>query len=184
MAEGLLQHQMVERGVPGRVSSAGLVYEGEPAEPLAIEAMAGHGLDIAPHRSRRLAAGLLADVDLVLGMERRHVREVVVLEPSTMPKAFTLKELVRRGEAEGPRRPERSVDDWLAAVAEDRTPNEHLGMSPADDVADPLGGTLGHFRRTALELDDLTSRLADLLWPGPVPAPVAPETHSHVHGGP
>jgi len=165
MAEGLLQHEVDERGVEGRVSSAGLVYDDEPAEPFAIEALADLGLDIEPHRSRRIAADLLTGADLVLGMERRHVREAVVLAPQIMPKAFTLKELVRRGEAVGPRSSGRPLDDWLEAAADGRSPSEHLGASAADDVADPLGGLLKHFSRTAAELEDLTTRLADLLWP-------------------
>ena len=60
---------------------------------------------------------MLARADLVLGMERRHVREAVVLLPEIMPKAFTLKELVRRGEEFGARTRGRSLEDWLVDVA-------------------------------------------------------------------
>ena len=108
---------------------------------------------------------MLARADLVLGMERRHVREAVVLLPEIMPKAFTLKELVRRGEEFGARTRGRSLEDWLVDVAGDRAPHEHLGEDPDDDVPDPLGGRLDDFDRTAHELEDLIDRLADLLWP-------------------
>jgi hypothetical protein len=82
----------------------------------------------------------LQRADLVLGMERAHVRHSVLLEPEAWPRAFTLKELVRRGAELGPRPPVESPGAWLARAHEGRDRPDLLGDSPLDDVADPYGG--------------------------------------------
>ncbi|HVW34080.1 MAG TPA: hypothetical protein VHL53_16205, partial [Acidimicrobiia bacterium] len=98
------------------------------------------------------------------GMGRSHVREAVALAgPGVLPRAFTLKELVRRGEARGGRGPDEPLGDWLARLAAGRRPADLLGENPADDVADPVGGPKKDYERTAAELDDLATRLARLL---------------------
>ena len=100
-------------------------------------------------------------------MARRHVREAVALAgPPVMGRAFTLKEIVRRGEERGGRAPDEPLEDWLARLAAGRRPAELLGDDVADDVADPIGGPRRGYERTAEELDDLTARLARLLGPG------------------
>ena len=75
--------------------------------------MQSFGVDVSEHRSRRLEAGTMVNVDLVIGMERKHVREAVVLRPEAWPRSFTLRELVRRGDADRPAAPLRD----LASVA-------------------------------------------------------------------
>ena len=103
----------------GRATSAGLVYSQEPPSdsPSRCSAFAASTSSPTGHASSRRHA---RRADLVLGMERRHVREAVVLLPEIMPKAFTLKELVRRGEEFGARTRGRSLEDWLVDVAGDR----------------------------------------------------------------
>jgi protein-tyrosine phosphatase len=96
-------------------------------------------------------------------MARNHVREAIVAVPDAWPRSFTLKELVRRGELCGPRRPGQPLDEWLAAVHAGRRLPDLLGDSAVDDVADPIGKPRRAYERTAKELDDLTSRLARLL---------------------
>ena len=68
-------------------------------------ALAAYGLDISWHRSHQVNDADLAWADLVLGMSREHVRHAVVTAPDAWPRAFTLKEMVRRGEETGPRMP-------------------------------------------------------------------------------
>jgi protein-tyrosine phosphatase len=104
--------------------------------------------------------------DLVLGMARQHVREVVLLDPAAWPYSFTLKELVRRGELAGPWARGQSLDEWLAKVAADRTHSEMLGASAADDVADPIGGPRSRFEATAAELSELMAALVSLMRAG------------------
>jgi protein-tyrosine phosphatase len=112
----------------------------------------------------------LTAAGLVLAMARAQLREAVVLAPAVWPRAFTLKELVRRGEQLGPRPPGVSFADWLARAHEGRDRTALLGDSPDDDVADPIGGPPQAFAQTADLLSDLTHRLADLCWPAARPA--------------
>lgn len=164
MAEGLLRHHLAAKGVEATVSSAGLLYDGRRASGHAVTVLGDRGIDLAAHRSRVMTADALAAADLVIAMERRHVREAVVLAPATFPKTFTLKELVRRGEQIGHRIPGETVAAWLARAGLGRRPSTVLGASRDDDVDDPIGRPVEDYDRTAAELDDLTSRLVDLLW--------------------
>jgi protein-tyrosine phosphatase len=166
MAEALLRERLRARHVGGdvRVTSAGLLGAGLLPSEAAVTVLAERGLDLSEHRSRLLEASLL-DVDLVVGMERRHVREMVVLRPDVWPRAFTLKELVRRGEAAGPRAANEALAAWLARVDAGRTRADAIGSSRDDDVADPIGRPIADFERTVAELDDLLARVVALLWP-------------------
>ena len=97
-------------------------------------------------------------------MAREHVRHAVVTAPDTWPRAFTLKELVRRGEEIGPAKPGEPLADWLARVHEGRERAALLGESPVDDVADPMGGPPQAYADTAALLDELMGRLVGLCW--------------------
>ena len=120
---------------------------------------------LAAYRSRELSEDEIGQADLVLGLARDHVREVVVRIPSAWDRTFTLKELIRRGEAVGPRRPGQELSAWLAAVSLERTRAELLGSSDADDVADPIGGRPSAFEQTAVEIQGLCESLSGLVWP-------------------
>jgi protein-tyrosine-phosphatase len=163
MAEALLARRLGEAGVDAHVHSAGLLYDGESPPPDGIEVMASRGIDTSGHVSRRMTQEMLRDADLVVGMAKEHVREAVLLAPETWPKAFTIKELVRRGEDVGPRRPGQTLMDWTSYVHSGRTRAEMLGASADDDVADPIGRRRSFYDQTAAELDDLTARLAKLI---------------------
>ncbi len=151
------------------VTSAGLPSEGEPmptqCPPEVLEAMATYGIDLSGHRSRELTESLLSDSDLIIGMGTRHVQEAVLLEPSCWKRTFKIKELVRRGEAVGPRRPDEGVPEWIERTHGDRTRASLVGRSSAEEVADPYGGPPERYRSTAIELGELVVRLTQLLWP-------------------
>lgn len=165
MAEALFRDGLARRGVPAVVRSAGLVTEDRPASPHGVEVMADRGLDLSAHRSRRLTAPLVAPADLVVGMERQHVREVAVLAPDRFAVSFTLPELVRRATEVGPRPPERPLGEWLAGLTATRTAADLLRDDPDDEVADPYGTTLAEYRRTADQLERLVGSALDLLFP-------------------
>ena len=162
MAEGLLRHRLAAIGVDARVHSAGLLFDGRKASVDAVAVMADHGIDISGHRSRKLAAALVADADLVLGLTREHVREVALLTPDALTKTFTVKELVRRGEAVGPRRAGEHLATWLARARHGRRRTDILGASDDDDVADPIGRSRTFYEGTLKEVDDLVDRLVAL----------------------
>ena len=165
MAEALLARGLAASGAAGSVRSAGLLGEGDPPPPEVISAMAAYGLDVAAHRSSVLRGGALSDAQLVLGMAREHVRHAVVAEPTAWPRTFTLKELVRRGQENGPGVPGESLADWLARIHDGRDRLALLGDSPDDDVPDPIGGPPGAYAATAAQLHDLVGRLLMLCGP-------------------
>jgi protein-tyrosine phosphatase len=166
MAEGLLRDQLERLGVDARVDSAGVLDTGSPAAPEAVAALEARGIDISSHRSRRLSGPLIDGADLILGMAREHVREVALMDPRAWPRSFTLKELVRRGEAAGPCARGQSLDDWLAKVAAGRTHSEMLGAASSDDIADPIGGPPSLYEATAIELTELLAALVALMRAG------------------
>jgi protein-tyrosine phosphatase len=163
MAQALLARRLHDAGVEAGVASAGLLFDGRPATDHGVTVMAERGLDTSGHRSRVLQPDLVSGADIVIGMARNHVREAVALVPGIWGRAFTLKEIVRRGEERGGRGPGEPLDVWLARLHAGRRLPDLLGDSDADDVADPIGGPRRHYERTAEELDDLTARLARLL---------------------
>jgi len=163
MAAALLGRRLDDASVKATVTSAGLLFDGRPVTDHGLAVMANRGIDTSGHRSRKLNPELVEEADLVIGMARSHVREVVAFTPAAVGRAFTLKEIVRRGEERGGRAPGESLEAWLARVHDGRRPADLLGDSDADDVDDPIGGPRRAYERTAEELDDLTARLARLL---------------------
>jgi protein-tyrosine phosphatase len=165
MAEALLRERLRERGIEATISSAGLTFDGRAATDEAIKAAAAYNVDITEHRSRVMNVDMLQNAHLVITMERMQAREAVVLGESLLPRAFTLKELVRRGEAAGARGADETIETWLGRVGADRRPMELFGESADDDVADPYLGPPRVYEACIAELDDLVRRLVRLLWP-------------------
>jgi len=149
------------------VQSAGRLPGGVPASAAAVKILADRGLDLAKHISQTATPELLLASDLIVGMAREHVRDAVLARPEVRPRAFTLKDLVRRGEALGRRTVGQPLDEWLWAAGADRTTNDLLGAMAADDVADPIGQSAARYRACADELDDLLCRLAAVAFPDP-----------------
>ena len=163
MAQAILAGMLAQRGIAAEVISAGLLQAGQPMAPEAIEALRGEGAAMGSYRSRSLLAEDVAWADLVLGMAREHVREVVVLVPEAWDYTFTLKELVRRGEAHDRRSAGQTLQMWLAEVGAGRDRSDLLGAARVDDVADPMGGPPARFSETAAELRDLCRQLMNLI---------------------
>lgn len=164
LAERLLADALVRRGVDADVRSAGFLPGGQPISPETVAVLEERGIVPPPGPSRRLEPRELVGADLVLAMARLHVREAVVLAPSTFSRTFTVKELARRGGELGPRKPDETVGEWLDRAHVGRDHSLHLGESPDDDVADPVGQSLRVFRSTATELDHHLGQIVDLLW--------------------
>lgn len=165
MAEAFLRERLEARGVPATVHSAGLLNDGAPANDHGVAVMAGFGLDLKAHRSRLLTEAMIQGADLVLGMARDHVRQAVVLVPEAWPRAFTIKELVRRGGEIGPRKPAETVAEWLGRAHAGREHADLLGQGTEDDVFDPIGFPRNHFKTCAVELKGLVGKLVDLVHP-------------------
>ena len=164
MAAALLARQLAVLGVTVPVRSAGMLGDGNPPFPEVVSVMASYGIEIASHRSRIASADDLAGASLVLAMARDNLRYAVTTEPGAWSRAFTLKEIVRRGEQIGPRQPGEPFAGWIARAHAGRERTSLLGDSAEDDVADPAGGPLRAYIETARLLDGLVTRLAELGW--------------------
>jgi protein-tyrosine-phosphatase len=150
IAATILHSRLRELRVDAVVESAGL-REAEPViDEAALLALEAQGVDLRAHRSRYLKPEMVRPATLILGLDREHVREAVLMEPSVWPRAFTLKEVVRRGEESGVRKPGESIEEWIAHAHVDRL---------------PYGGTPGDYEDAAQEIDDLLARLVRLMWP-------------------
>jgi len=155
MAEGLLRARAGEAGLDIEVHSAGSMSGGEPATASAIKVCAERGVDISAHRSRRLQWTMVAEADLIIAMSRQHLREAVVLDPTAFSRIYTLRELVRRAEA--------NPHATLAELHRGRALRQYEASDPADDIADPVGKPAAVYAKTAVELDDLIRRLLPAL---------------------
>jgi protein-tyrosine phosphatase len=164
MAQAFLARELAVRGVAATVRSAGTA--GHAAAPPAevVSVMAGHGLDVSAHRGRQLTGADLTAADLVLTLAREHLRHAVVAVPEAWPRAFTVREAVRRGREAGGPLPGEPLAAWLGRLHTGRSRMALLGDSPDDDVADPVGGPLRDFAATADGLAGLMAELADLGW--------------------
>ncbi len=171
LAGAFLQRAVDRRGLAVDVRTAGVhAVAGRPATPGTVAAARTLGVDLRDHESRALDPALLAGADLVLGMERLHVREAVVLDAGVWRRSFTLPDLVRRAEAGGARRPDESLRAWLEFLSAGRDRMALMGASPDDDVRDPTSDRTVDHPGTAAYLDDLAERLVGLAWPGAHPA--------------
>src|SRR5712691_12150692 len=164
MAAPLLARRLAALGVTVPVRSAGMIRCGDPPHPEVISVMASYGIETASHRSRVVCAADLAQATLVLAMSRENLRYAVIAAPEAWPRAFTLKELIRRGERIGPRPPGEPFSRWLSHAHAGRDRVSLLGDSAEDDVADPAGGPLRAYADTARLLERLVTRLAELGW--------------------
>ncbi|MFA5884662.1 MAG: hypothetical protein WDA60_12480 [Acidimicrobiia bacterium] len=165
LAGAFLRQEVALHGLPVEVVTAGFRESGNPATPPTVEVAQDFGLDLREHVSRKVDRDLLAGADLVLGLERLHVREAVVLERSVWPRAFTLRDVVRRAEAVEPRPADEPLRAWLALLGAGRDRMSLMGASPEDDVLDPTTDRTVDHRTTAELLEGLVRRFVRRAWP-------------------
>jgi protein-tyrosine-phosphatase len=157
---------MLHARVPtSTVASVGTGRYPGPATAETRAAAASLGLDLDEHSSYQLDPGSIARSRLILTMERAHVREVVVLDRRAFPRTFTLREIVRRADAVGPRGQDVTLEDWAALIGQGRTPKDLLPGGSDDDVADPVGRSQKRHNETAAQLSALVERFAALAFP-------------------
>ncbi len=127
MAEALMKETLKKLWPEGAqrvaVASAGTAaWPGQPAADQAVAAMAERGLDLSPHRARRLDQVMAGEYALILTMTRGQKAQVQQVARDGV-RVYTLREYARPETA-----PEQS------------------------DIADPFGLSLDVYRRTAEEL--------------------------------
>jgi protein-tyrosine-phosphatase len=162
MAAALLEKHLGAVTSRTSVSSGGLMVAGTPMPPIGVSLMAERGIDLSSHVSAQVTEHSLAAADIVLGMTREHVREVVAISPDAWPKTFTLKDFVRRAEGHTRGRHQR-VADWLDSVGAERERYDVLGADPEDDVRDPFRQRSRVWDRVIREVDELVTRVVPSL---------------------
>lgn len=84
-AEALLRHQLNASGLADRIvlDSAGLAgyHVGDAPSPEAVHCAAARGYDLTGLRARKLTQRDFTDFDLILAMDRGHMRELEALRP-------------------------------------------------------------------------------------------------------
>lgn len=173
MAEGLFRRRAEQAGIPASVASCGLLEGGRPVPQQVLSVMGSRGIDLGGHLSQPLTPELVTDSHLVLGMERQHVREAVVLAPGSLARCFTLRDFVWRAQQVGPRGDE-ALPDWLAKVGDGRTTRELLGSDTLDEVPDPMGQAYAAYEAAATELEALVGATFALLFDQPDREPPPP----------
>jgi protein-tyrosine phosphatase len=169
IAQALLESGLARRRLHDKVTvtSAGLMEGGVSASPPVVDAAARRGGDLTAHSSRRLTAELVDEADVVVGLAREHVHDVVDLRPGAERRAFTLKGLVRGAAAVGPRPPGQALADYLSRITGQQEAGRHAHAGQDDDIADPYGRPLSALEETADEISALLDRLVAHFWPGP-----------------
>ncbi|MFW5898921.1 MAG: hypothetical protein ACOCUN_00475 [Jiangellaceae bacterium] len=145
------------------VRSVGVEYTGEPTPSIGISLLEELGIHLPSNRSTQLTTGLVDDADLVLGMTREHVRDVLELSADAWPKTFTLKEFARRVGEAAPRRRHQRLDDWLASLSEDRETYDLFSSESDDDLMDPFGQRTKVWRQVISEVDELMDKIVPAL---------------------
>lgn len=79
LAEGLIRREAEKRGLDWEVASGGTAayHVGNPPDPRSIAVAGEHGLDIADQRSHHVTATDLEHYDLVLGLDRQNVTDLM-----------------------------------------------------------------------------------------------------------
>jgi protein-tyrosine phosphatase len=147
------------------VDSAGVMGANDGPPERLLKEGAAFGMDLSDHVPRKLDADDIARSDLIVGMAREHVREVVVRDPASLYKVYTLRELVRRGQESGKRGGREPMAEWLAKLNSGRRHADLLGSSPDDDISDPMGRPSEDFLIMLLQVASLTKALHTLAWP-------------------
>jgi protein-tyrosine phosphatase len=168
VAAELFRRHLDAVGAPvPEIASAGVDARDVRVREDAVDALAEAGVDLARHTPTPLTPEMLRDSDVVVTMERAVVRTAVNAEPHVWPRAFTLKELVRRAHDVGARHDGETVAEWVARLHAGRTPTDMQGDGHPDDVTDPYAGPRRGYAKLVNELDALTATLARLGWRAP-----------------
>ena len=158
MGAALLRRRAIEASFPIEVSSAGFLFDGDPASSDAVAVMAEVGIDISTHRSRIVDPEMVRAAGLVITMERSHARSLALDVPDSTHKVHTVGAAVRGLAASSAG----TISQRIAGLGQNRNAADLLGQGD-DEVADPHGQARELHRRTAADLDRLMSELLEAI---------------------
>jgi len=156
MTEALLRATAEKCGLAISVESAGFLTQDEEATPVVVDIMRERGFDISSHRSRKVTAEIVNTADLVVAMERRHVRDLALLANDAVARIDTLGGLVARLQGVDGESPK----ERISAASATRVASDMLGRG-ADEIDDPFGKSKRVNRHTADRLTELSQALID-----------------------
>lgn len=103
LAEAMLKQQLAAKGK--RISSAGLqAMVDHAADAHTVELATAAGIDLSGHKARQLTRAMIADADLILTMEQRHVEDITKLAPQARGKTMLLGRWLNNKEVPDPYR--------------------------------------------------------------------------------
>lgn len=156
------------RGLPVLATGPGPVaYEsagtrakpGSSMDPIFERSLASRGVDASEFRSRRLDRAMVESADLILTAERSHREEVVRLQPLAHRRTFTIAQAARLLQSVD--HPTTGVQGVVEALTFARG---HVpGQGPADDVADPYGGSVKMHQEVEAKMLSFLRILAEAL---------------------
>ena len=158
LRESLESESTIEIASRGLAGGTGVTPEAmaRALESARVELSAQGGLALERDEARA--------ADLLLFMERRLLRDAVVMDPQLWPRSFTLREFARRGWLNPPEPEIETFEQWRHLLHSTRTREELLGTDVSDDVVDPgLSGDESAFSAMIAELRDDVGRIAPLL---------------------
>ena len=163
LAAALLAEEAEDYGleVPKRFPSAGTEAEpGNLALPSMIKAANKLGIDLTSHRSRPISPTMVERSDMIVTMTEEQRARVSRMGPQAITRTFTLRELVRLGEALG----EFSSPLNQRATELHRMRSRVVGANGAEDVEDPSGRDGHTIDKIAREIKRLIGRAAPALF--------------------
>lgn len=89
LAEAMLKQHLTAKGK--QVSSAGLqALVNHAADEHTVLLAKADGVDLSQHKARQLTRDMLADADLILTMEQRHLEDISKMAPQARGKTMLL----------------------------------------------------------------------------------------------
>jgi protein-tyrosine-phosphatase len=163
MIESLLDEHVRSGRLNAVIRSAGFdATGGDAPTDTAVRLLQARDIDVSGYQSHILGTTGVTGADLIVTSEQQQVVSVAGRWPEAYRYTFTLPELVEIGERVGARRP-RTYADWLAAVHAQRPePIDYLDTT-VGEIVDPTGRSPATWSACFKQIDDLTSRLTDLL---------------------
>ena len=112
--------RQVVAGKDIRISSAGLgALVNHGIDATAQELLMERGMDGSDHRARQISTAILAQADLVLTMERKHVRRITEIAPEASGKTFLLGKWQQELEIPDPYRQQRPAFEHVYKLMAD-----------------------------------------------------------------
>ena len=157
----MLDRSLLERGIDAIVESGGFLEAGMTACPTMTTFGSELGIDLSYHHSRPLDAHLVNDANLILTMERRHARDLMVSFDVGFERIFTIGGLIAQALSTPPMG--EGLDEWLARIVPCRDHNEFFGANCDNDVIDPHGESKRVHRRAFDHLQTSMDRVAAIV---------------------